>query len=101
MVASSTEAEWLQLAPSWFELIMPNTKLLIKIILGLGAWSVLIIGLMKLQAHLATVRQDADAPVSEQIMLRNESDDFETTTTSATTERVYPDDVLTDKRPGK
>lgn len=79
---------------------MPNTTLLIKIILGLGVWSVLILGLMKLQGHLATVRKDSGAPVSRQPMLENESDYIETNT-SATTVRVYPDEVLTDNREGK
>lgn len=87
-----------------FELKMINTKKLIKIVLGLGVWSFLIIGLMKFQGHLgfATVRQDVAAPVvNDQPTLENGSEDFETTT-SATTKSIYPpDDVLVDDQPGK
>lgn len=76
--------------------------MLIKIVLGLGFWSFLIIGLMKLQGHFsfAGVRQNALVPVSRPVTKQNHSKPVGTTT-PATTERVYPNDVLIDTRPGK
>lgn len=80
-----------------------NTKTLIKIVLGLGAWSFLIIGLVKLQGRFgfATVGKDDSTPVAQPV-LQKESEPVETTTTAPaiTTKRAYPDDVLTDNRPG-
>lgn len=60
---------------------MPNSKRLLKMFIWLVVWSILFVTLIKLQGNLANLLHD----------------NVEITTTK----RLYPDDVLIDKRPGK
>lgn len=83
---------------------MPNSKMLLKIVLALGVWSFLIIALMKLQGYIEipAIRPEPVAPASDQLMMHQNDDQTDRVESKEVIKKpVFSDDVLDDKRPGK
>lgn len=79
---------------------MARTKVILKILFTLCVWSFVIIGVFKMHGTNIVPQEYAAVPMSGRILLQNDMLRY-AETTSTTTDRFDPSEILVDNRTGK
>lgn len=79
---------------------MPRTNVILKILFTLCVWSFVIIGVFKMQGTNIVPQEYSSMPLSGRILLQKDMLRY-VETTSTTTDRFDPSEILVDNRTGK
>lgn len=80
--------------------IMARTKVILKILFTLCVWSFVIIGVFKMQGNNIVPQEYVSVPLSGRILLQKDMLRY-AETTSTTTDRFDPSEILVDNRTGE
>lgn len=79
---------------------MFNSKTLLKFLFALGVWSLLLIGVVKIQSNHVVLEEYPHGPLNGRLLLQKDNK-YSFEATSTTTDRILPSDVLVDNRQSK